>query len=113
MTQAPEPLILGELPASEAQGILEAYVGGQPERVAAFLAEVGSRGGPDEVAHRQERRIDRLVEWLPSEAGIAEAIHEDREVVLLRAPGPSASELEALVAALWKARSGRSHAVSG
>ena len=64
----------------------------------------------DVVAQRQERKIARLVEALTAEAGVEEAVHEDREVVLVRAPGLSASELELIVAALWKRRSGRSHA---
>jgi hypothetical protein len=64
----------------------------------------------DAVAHRQERRIDRLVAQLPTQPGVEEAVHEDREVVLVRAPGLSASELESVVAASWKQRAGRSHA---
>jgi hypothetical protein len=64
----------------------------------------------DIVAQRQERKIDRLVEALAADAGVEEAMHEDREVVLVRAPGLSASELDLIVAALWKRRTGRSHA---
>jgi hypothetical protein len=63
----------------------------------------------DVVAHRQERKIARLVEALAADAGVEEAMHEDREVVLVRAPGLSASELDLIVAALWKRRTGRSH----
>jgi hypothetical protein len=62
------------------------------------------------VAHRQERRIARLVERLAAEAGVEEAVHEDREVVLIRAPRLSAAELEAIVAGLWKRRAASSHA---
>jgi hypothetical protein len=58
----------------------------------------------DAVAHRQERKIARLVELLAAEAGVEEAVHEDREVVLVRAPALSAAELESVVAALWKRR---------
>jgi hypothetical protein len=64
----------------------------------------------DGVAHRQERKVARLVERLAAEAGVEEAVHEDREVVLVRAPGLSALELESTVAGLWKRRSGRPHA---
>lgn len=64
----------------------------------------------DGVAHRQERKIARLVERLAAEAGVEEAVHEDREVVLVRAPGLSALELESTVAGLWKRRAGRPHA---
>ena len=58
----------------------------------------------DAVAHRQERKIARLVELLAAEAGVEETVHEDREVVLVRAPALSAAELESMVAALWKRR---------
>lgn len=64
----------------------------------------------DYVAHRRERKIERLVELLPTQPGVEEAVHEDREVVLVRAPGLSASELESIVAVAWKRRAGRSHA---
>ncbi len=67
----------------------------------------------DSVAHRQERKIARLVEALATEAGVEEAVHEDREVVLLRAPGLTTSELESRVSVLWKRRAGRSHAEQG
>ncbi len=59
----------------------------------------------DAVAHRQDRRIDRLVELLTAESG-AEAVREDREVVLLRTTG----EPEELVARLWEQAGRRSHA---
>lgn len=62
------------------------------------------------VAHRQERKIARLVEALAAEGGVEEAVHEDREVVLVRAPGLSAAELESMVAGIWKRRGARSHA---
>ena len=64
----------------------------------------------DAVAHRHERRIARLVERLASVAGVEEAIHEDREVVLVRAPGLSTPGLEAIVEGLWKRRTASSHA---
>lgn len=64
----------------------------------------------DAVAHRQERKITRLVEQLATVPGVEEAVHEDREVVLVRAPGLSLPELESIVAANWKRRAGRSHA---
>jgi hypothetical protein len=64
----------------------------------------------DIVARRQERKIERLVEALAAEAGVEEAVHEDREVVLLRAPGVTTVELESMVGLHWKRRAGRSHA---
>jgi len=66
----------------------------------------------DIVAHRQERRVARLVQWLVVEPVVEEAVHEDREVILVRAPALSPSELENIVAELWKRRTGRSHAGS-
>ncbi|MEA2652223.1 MAG: hypothetical protein QOI85_1944 [Chloroflexota bacterium] len=63
----------------------------------------------DAVAHRQERRIARLVERLAAEAGVEDAIHEDREVVLVRAPGLSAPELDAIVEGHWNRRAAGSH----
>lgn len=66
----------------------------------------------DIVAHRQERRVARLVRWLVVEPVVEEAVHEDREVILVRAPALSPSELENIVAELWKRRTGRSHAGS-
>lgn len=62
------------------------------------------------ISHRQGRRIARLVEALAAEPGVEEAVHEDREIVLVRAPGLSAPHLEVTVAALWKRRAGGSHA---
>jgi hypothetical protein len=41
---------------------------------------------------------------------VEEAVHEDREIVLIRAPGVSGADLEAIVAGLWKRRAARSHA---
>ena len=64
----------------------------------------------DVISHRQGRRIARLVEALAAEPGVEEAVHEDREIVLVRAPEVSATDLEVIVAALWKRRAGGSHA---
>lgn len=63
----------------------------------------------DAVAHRQERRVARLAEGLAAAPDVEEAIHEDREVILVRAPGLSGAELEAIVADLWKRRAKPSH----
>lgn len=63
----------------------------------------------DVISHRQGRRIARLVAALAAEPGVEEAVHEDREVVLVRAPGISATDLEATVASLWKRRADGSH----
>lgn len=64
----------------------------------------------DVISHRQGRRIARLVEALVAEPGVEEAVREDREIVLVRAPGLSATDLEVIVATLWKRRAGGSHA---
>jgi hypothetical protein len=55
----------------------------------------------DEVAHEQEDRVVAFVEVLDREPRIAEAIHEDRESVLVRAPDVALPELESLVAGCW------------
>ena len=62
----------------------------------------------DVVAHRQERRVARLAERLAAGPFIDEAVHEDREVILVRTR-LSTAELEAIVADAWKRRA-RSHA---
>lgn len=64
----------------------------------------------DVVAHRQEARIEHLVTRLVDEPAIEYAVHEDREVILARAPGLSDAELERVVERLWKRRRGGSHA---
>ena len=56
-----------------------------------------------------ERYVARLAERLGAEPDIDEAVHEDREVILVRSR-LSATELEAIVAALWKRREAGSHA---
>jgi len=66
----------------------------------------------DVVSHRQGRRIARLVEALAAEPGVEEAVHEDRETVLVRAPGLSSADLEVSLAALWTRRADGSHAES-
>jgi hypothetical protein len=64
----------------------------------------------DAVAQRHQPRIARLVKSLLAERGVDEAVQEDREVVLVRAPGLSAAALATMVASLWKRRGRRSHA---
>ena len=66
----------------------------------------------DVISHRQGRRIARLVEALVAEPRVQEAVHEDREVVLVRAPELSGSELESILASLWTRRADGSHAES-
>lgn len=57
----------------------------------------------DVVAHEQEGRVKRLVERLGSEPGIERAAHEDREIVLVRAPSTTVDQLKATVDRLWTA----------
>jgi hypothetical protein len=64
----------------------------------------------DVISHRQGRRIARLVEALGAEPRVEDAVHEDREIVLVRAPELSGSELESILARLWKRRADGSHA---
>jgi hypothetical protein len=63
----------------------------------------------DDAAQRGERRIARLVEQLAETEGVEAAVHEDREIVLVRAPGLSMEELDSAVADLWARRRARSH----
>ncbi len=60
------------------------------------------------VAHRRMRLVARLIDSLRLEPGIAEVIHEDRDVALIRVEGLSAAEITKLVERMW-ADAGRSH----
>ena len=60
------------------------------------------------VAHRRMPFVARLIDSLRREPGIAEVVHEDRDVALIRAEGMPAAEISMLVERLW-ANGGRSH----
>jgi hypothetical protein len=57
----------------------------------------------DVVAHEREGRVKRLVRRLGSDPVIERAVHEDREIVLIRAPNASVEQLMAIVDRLWTA----------
>jgi hypothetical protein len=54
------------------------------------------------VAHEQEGRVAAFVERLGHAPGIVEAVREDREIVLVRAPTLSVETLEPIVARAWE-----------
>ena len=66
MTGPVHAIRLSELPASEARVIFNGYVAGQPERLAAFVAEVRRRGGPAELDYSLES-LDPLWSWFIAE----------------------------------------------
>jgi len=65
----------------------------------------------DVLAHRQARKSARLAERLAADPLIDEAVQEDRETILVRGRR-STTELETIVAGLWKRRPADSHAES-
>jgi hypothetical protein len=67
MTGPVRAIILSELPAAEARAISDRYVAGQPERLAAFLAEVRRRGGPAERLAYSLESLDPLWGWFIAE----------------------------------------------
>jgi hypothetical protein len=64
----------------------------------------------DVVAHRHERRIAGLLQVLADHPAVEEAVHEDREILYVRAPALSAADLEKIVAGAWSSRRAGSHA---
>ena len=57
----------------------------------------------DSTAHRSAARIGRLAAAIVREPEIDEAVHEDREVVLVRARGLTTEALIVIVKRLWEA----------
>lgn len=55
-------------------------------------------GLSDEIAHVYSLKVDGLVRKLARQDGILEALREDRELILVRAPSWSAGDLEAWLA---------------
>lgn len=66
-----------------------------------FTHEISIR---DDLAWRSERRVARLVVALESEQGVERAAHEDRETILVRAPGLDEAAIDAAVTRLWSTR---------
>jgi hypothetical protein len=50
---------------------------------------------------RRTRRVDRLVDALAAQPGVEEAVREDREVILVRAPSLDERRLSGVVKRLW------------
>lgn len=69
-------------------------------RVGVFTHDIGF---DDVVAHEEEDRVAAFVVALGVQAGVLEAIHEDRELVIVRAPDLDVASLEAIVARVWDA----------
>lgn len=51
----------------------------------------------EEIAHERSRKVERWVRELAREADVYEAIREDREIILVRAPSWTVAQLEAWV----------------
>jgi hypothetical protein len=74
------------------------------------LVEVGEDDGVfdvglhEEIAHEHSRKVDRMVKDLAAQPGIDSAYREDREVLLVTAPGWDAERLERWVVDWLKAR---------
>jgi hypothetical protein len=83
---------------------------GEGETLPAYEVERGAEGAfetvisfDDVVAHEEEERIAQLVESLSREPEIEQAVHEDREIVLIRAPRMDDQALESAIARIWEA----------
>lgn len=79
---------------------LEAIEDEDDPRVGAFTHDIGF---DDVVAHEEEDRVAAFAEAMGREEGIVEAIHEDRGLVIVRAPDLDVAALEAIVARVWDA----------
>lgn len=55
----------------------------------------------DVVAHLEEDRVASFVERLSEEPRIGRAVHEDREIVLIKASGVPAAEMQAIAERVW------------
>ena len=55
----------------------------------------------DVVAHIEEDRVERFVELLDAENGVDQAVHEDREVVLVKAKRMAGPAMQAAASRAW------------
>ena len=55
----------------------------------------------DVVANVEEDRVASFVERITVERDVLEAIHEDRDTVLIRAAGVSAAEMQVIAERVW------------
>ena len=67
MTHAPRAIVLSELPAAEARAIFDAFLAGQPGRLASFVAEVRRRGGPADRLDESIESLEPLWSWFITE----------------------------------------------
>lgn len=97
--------------ATYAVGVIRRLRGQDQVAVAAPepLVEVGEEGGVfdvglyEEIAHEHSRKVDRMVKDLATQPGIVTAHREDREMLLVTAPGWNAERLERWVTDWLKA----------
>ena len=57
---------------------------------------------PDAVAHGESRRVDRFIGALKGVQGVASAVREDRELVLVHAPGVAERQLREAINRCWE-----------
>jgi len=60
----------------------------------------------DAIAHEEEDHVAAFVEQLAAAAGVNDAAHEDREVILVKARGMSQAQLQATAERIWSAVGG-------
>ncbi len=77
---------------------LETYEVGEDEH---YSFTVTFYSDSDSLAHREDERIDKLAELISARPGIKEAFREDREIILVFAPGMELAAFEAIVAQAW------------
>jgi hypothetical protein len=92
--------------ATRADDDVERSEGDQPYAVTALGQSAGDQSHSidfeDLVAHEEDERIDKLAELLDGHPRIRRTFREDREFILLDAPGVREAELEEIVARLWE-----------
>jgi hypothetical protein len=64
------------------------------------------------LAHDEEGLVERLVKLLEATPGITKVAREDRELVLVAAPGRSADAVERLVATAWDQAHGQTSSIA-
>jgi hypothetical protein len=57
---------------------------------------------PETLAWEEEERIDKLAERLDARPDVEQAFREDREFILVDAPGIASAAFEAIVAEAWE-----------
>jgi hypothetical protein len=57
----------------------------------------------DVIAHEEEKRVRAFVELLATQPGVREAVHEDREVILVKARGLDRHAMQLAAERTWRA----------